>query len=237
MSVPAYVKGDYFSVAVSLDAGTTYTLVCGLTSRNLSRKLQTADEYIKDCTDPQSIPFRIINATGQSFDIAGTGIYDRNQADLMDSLFGQSLPYRYFRADDADSHVSSSYVQGNFVLTSDDTSASDGASVTRQLAWASDGAVSIVPVAPAIELDPLTMTPKTVVHAVAYSGTVKGTTTGSTLTATSSDSTSLTVSGTGNTRTVAGTFAAAGFPIITLTETLTGAGNSPKVTTLPLTVT
>jgi hypothetical protein len=237
MSVPANVKGDYFSVAVSLDGGSTYTAICGLTSRNLTRALQTNDEYIKDCADPQSIPFRIINATGQSYDIAGTGIYDRNQTDLIDSLFGRSLPYRYFRADDADSHVSSSYAQGNFVLTNVQTGAQDGNSVTSQMSFASDGEVRIVPASPVIDLDALGMTPKTVVHAVPYSGTVTGTTTGSTLTATSSDATTLTVSGTGNTRTVAGTFAAAGFPNITLTETLAGAANTPKQTILALTVT
>ena len=237
MSVPAFVKGNYFSVSVSLDGGMTYALICGLTSRNLTRALQTNDQYIGDCSDPLSIPYRVVNATGQSFDIAGTGVYDRNQVDLIDNIFGKSLPYRYFRADDADSHISSSYVQGNFVLTNNQTGAADGTTVSSQLSWQSDGVVAIVPAAPAIELDPLAMTPKTVVHAVAYSGTVTGTTTGSTLTATSSDATALTVSGTGNTRTVAGTFSTAGYPLITLVETLATAGNNPKTTTVSITVT
>jgi len=153
------------------------------------------------------------------------------------SLGGKSLPYRFIMGEDASDVVDAGYYQGNFVLTNKQIGAADGSNVTSQFTWASDGVVAWTPGAEIVVLDPLTASPKTVVHAVAYSGTVTGTTTGSTLVATSSDSTSLTVTGTGLTRTVAGTFSAAGTPTITLTETLAGAINTPRVTTFKLNVT
>jgi hypothetical protein len=138
--------------------------------------------------------------------------------------------------EDASDSVDAGYYQGNFVLNNKQIGASDGAFVTAQFSWVNDGYVTFTVGADIIVLDPLTLSPRTNVHAVAYSGTVTGTTTGSTLTATSDDATSLTVSGTGGTRTVAGTFTAAGLKTITLTETLTAAPNSPKVTKTTITV-
>ena len=61
---------------------------------------------------------------------------------------------------------------------------------------------------------------------------INGKTTGSTITATSSDGTVLTVSGT----TLSGTFNTAGLPTISLVETLAGATGSPKTTPIVVTV-
>lgn len=228
MSIPAYVKGSYFSVAVSLDGGVTWTPVCGLTSRNLTEAYQTNDQYVRDCSNPKSVPARVVNVTGSSFDIAGTGIYNRAQGDLVRQLGGQSLPYRYILGEDSDDQVDSGYYQGKFVLTNKQIGADDGTNVTAQFSWASDGEVTFTPGADIIVLDPLLLSPKTATADSAYSGTATGFTTGSTATATSSDSTALTVTGTGPTRTIGGTFADPGSPTITITETLAGATNSPR---------
>jgi hypothetical protein len=236
MSVPSIVKGTYFDVAVSLDNSTTFTSLCGLTTRNLTEQYQTSDEYIRDCADPTNIPARVVNVTGSQFDIAGNGLYNRAQGDLLRQLGGISLPYRFIMGEDASDVVDSGYYQGKFVLTNKQIGAADGTYVTSQLTFASDGPVVWTPGADIIVLDQLTLTPRTATHAVAYTGTVSGCTTGSTLTATSSDATALTVSGTGATRTIAGTFTAAGTPKITLTETLTGASNTPRVSTTNLNV-
>lgn len=85
-------------------------------------------------------------------------------------------------------------------------------------------------------LGTLSLSPTTATAGSAYSGTISGCTAGSTVTATSSDGTTLTVTGSGTTRTVAGTFAGAGGPTITMTETLSGATNSPNNSTATVTV-
>jgi hypothetical protein len=237
MSVPSVVKGTYFDVAVSLDGGTTFVTICGLTTRNFTEQYNTNDETIRDCADPTQVPFRVVNVTGQQFDISGTGLYNRAQGDLLRQLGGKSLPYRFIMGEDASDVVDSGYYQGNFVMTNKQIGAADGVNVTSQFTWASDGVVTWTPGADIVVLDALTLSPKTVVHGVAYSGTATGTTAGSTLAAVSSDSTTLTVTGTGTTRTIAGTFSAAGTPTITLTETLTGASNTPRITTVKINVT
>lgn len=238
MTVPKIVRGQYLDVAVSYPVGASQpTILCGLTTRNLTHGFQTADEYLRDCQDPKMVPFRVVNVTGESFDISGTGLFNRAQAALLRSIGGQSLPYRFIISEDILDAVDAGYFSGNFVADSIQYGGTDGAYTTIQLSFKSDGQVIWVPTNGETTLTVLDMTPKTVVHAVAYSGTVVGTTAGSTLTATSSDSTSLTVTGTGTTRTVAGTFSAAGTPTITLTETLAAATNSPKVTTINIQVT
>ncbi|TXN43595.1 GDSL-type esterase/lipase family protein [Methylobacterium sp. WL7] len=92
--------------------------------------------------------------------------------------------------------------------------------------------VSTTPVAAGPTLSALTLSPLTATAGSAYSGTITGKTSGSTVTATSSNGTTLTVSGS----TVSGTFSAAGTPTISLVETLAGATGSPRTSTAQITV-
>jgi len=238
MSVPSIVKGQYADVAVfSPPSVSTPVILCGLTSRNLTHQFNTSDEYIRDCADPTMVPFRVVNVTGEQFNISGTGLFNRQQASLLRTIAGQSLKYRFLLSEPIGDPVDAGYYEGYFVCSDIQYGAADGANITVQLTFVSDGQILWVPTAGETTLAALTMTPNTVASGVAYSGTVVVTTTGSTLTATSSDSTVLTVSGTGVSRTVSGTFSAAGSKTITLTETLAGATNTPRVSTKTLTVT
>ncbi len=81
-------------------------------------------------------------------------------------------------------------------------------------------------------LGTLALSSTTATAGVPYSGTISGNTAGSTITAASSDGTTLTVVGT----TVSGTFAGPGTPTVTLTETLAGATNTPHATGFGFTV-
>ena len=78
----------------------------------------------------------------------------------------------------------------------------------------------------------LTLSNTTVAAGSAFSATIAKRMFGTTITASSSDGTALSVVGS----TVSGNFAAAGTPQITLVETGTGAGNSPKSTVIGVTV-
>lgn len=82
---------------------------------------------------------------------------------------------------------------------------------------------SVTVAAASVTLGTLTVSPLSATAGSAYSGTISGKTSGSTITAVASDGTVLTVVGTA----VSGTFSAAGSPTITLTETLAGATNTP----------
>jgi hypothetical protein len=89
---------------------------------------------------------------------------------------------------------------------------------------AANGALNVTGYLPPVTLNALTLSPLSATAGSGYSGTITGKTTGSTITATSSDGTVLTVTGT----TVTGTFSTGGTPTITLTETLAGATNTPR---------
>ena len=232
MSVPSIVKGQYWDVGVSLDDGATFTKICGLNSRNLTEQYQTSDQTIRDCNDPTQVPFRVVNVTGVQFDIAGTGVYNRAQGDLLRQLGGQSLPYRFILGEDASDPVDSGYYQGNFVLSNKQLGGADGTNATAQFTWVSDGVVKWVPGADLIVLDPLNLGTRAATHGVAWNSVINNRTAGSTLAATSSDGTALTVTG----NSVSGTFAAAGQPTITITETLATATNTPRVTTTSVNV-
>lgn len=234
MSTPKIVRGQYFDVAVfdPTDA-TVPTALCGLTTRNLTHQFNTNDEFIRDCQDPSGVPFRVVNVTGEQFDVSGTGLFNRAQADLLRRLGGKSRKFRFVMSEDAEDPVDGGYYEGNFVCSNIQYGAQDGAYVTIQITLVSDGQILWYPAPPEIVLDPLSLSPLTAVKAVVWTGTITGSTAGSTLAATSSDSTALTVTGT----TISGTFSAAGAKTITVTETLAGATNSPKINKFGMNVT
>ena len=108
--------------------------------------------------------------------------------------------------------------------------------ITETLAAASNSprssTVSLTVASPAPVLAPLTLGSTAAEAGAAWSTTISGRTSGSTITASSSDGTALTVSG----DSVGGTFSASGSKTITLTETLTGASNSPQASTVSVAV-
>ena len=95
--------------------------------------------------------------------------------------------------------------------------------------WQTPG-TPIPPILAALTLSPITAT-----TTAGYTGTITGKTAGSTITATSSDGTTMTVNGAGTQ--VTGSFTGSGAPQITLTETLAGAQNTPRVSSQGITVT
>lgn len=84
----------------------------------------------------------------------------------------------------------------------------------------------------AAELSDLSLTPLTATAATEWTGTLTGMADDSTITATSDDDTELTVDG----DTITGTFSDAGSPKITVTETLSGASNSPNTSVFTVVV-
>lgn len=237
MSVPKIVKGQYFDVAVDatnlgVDNVTSWVVICGLTSRSFTEAYQTNKEYLRDCGDPTMVPFGVLNITGQDFTISGTGSYNRAQAAVVRALGGKSLPYRFIEGEPSDDAVDLGYYEGNFVLTNRQRTAADGTNVSEQFTWESDGQVVHYEGAASGPLTALTVSPTAATAGSAWTGTITGKTAGSDITATASDGTSLTVTGTS----ITGTFPAAGTVTVTLTEELAGAANTPKTSTVTVTV-
>jgi len=228
MSVPSIVKGGYFTVAVEAVPGSgTYTAICGLNARTLTHQINTADEAVPDCDNPEQIPWRIMNSTSQQKDIGGTGLHNRAQSDLIRQIYGKTLNYRFIEGEPFNDAVSQGYWQGPFKFTNWVEGANDGANVTSQFSFGSDGQIIWVPtVAVVPTLAALTATPLTATTGQPWTATISGKTQNSVITASSPG---VTLSVTDNI--VSGTFPTAGSKTVTLVETLAGATGSPKTGT------
>lgn len=232
MSVPSIVKGQYFDVAVDPLGDGNFIYLCGLNTRNLTHQVNTSDEAVPDCDRPATVPWRVLSATSQQKDMSGTGVHNLAQTDLIRSIFGKTLTYRFIEAQpdatNADTKDMLGYWQGPFMLTNWQQGATDGANVTSQFTFASDGEV---PWVSAATLNTLTATPTTATANVEWTGTISGRTPGSTITATSTGATPVV---TGNV--VKATWASTGSKTLTLVETLANAQGSPKTSTVTITV-
>lgn len=232
MSPPKIVKGQYWDVAVEDEPGSgDFTVICGLTTRNITHQVNTNDEAVRDCDKPQQVPWRVVNATSQQKDISGTGLHNRAQTGLVRSIFGKTLRYRFIEGEPGEDLVSQGYWEGPFMLSNWQEGASDGTNVTSQFTWVSDGEVPWVETT-APTLGSLTLATDTASDGVLWTSNITGAAAGSDITATASDGTVLNVSGTS----VSGTFATTGSKTITLVETNAEASNSPHTSTDTVTV-
>lgn len=154
MSIPSIVKGQYFDVAVDVTslglAGVSgWVIVCGLTSRGFTHGTQTSDEYVRDCSNPEDVPVRVVNVTGESWDITGSGLHNRKQQAMLDAMVGKSLPSRFIEGEPTNDAVWTGYYEGPFVLESYAVQGADGANVSSNFAWKSDGIITLNTGAPA----------------------------------------------------------------------------------------
>lgn len=242
MSDPKVVHGGYFDVAVDVtglglvdsnnDQLTGFVVLCGLTSKTLTHQLNTTDDTIPPCGNPEAVPWvsRIVNS--QEKNIAGTGLHNRAQTNIIRAIFGKTLPFRFIEGEPGNDQVSQGYWEGPFLFNNWQEGATDiKGNVTSQFSFVSDSEVNwFATTAPM--LGALALTTNTATANTPWSSEITGTTGTSQIGAISSDGTPLTVDGT----TVSGTFTTAGTPSITLTEINPEASNSPKTTSVTVTV-
>lgn len=232
MSEPKVVKGQYFDVAVdvtslALVGLTGWIFLCGLQTKNLTHQINTSDDAIRDCQDPEQVPWRVLNANSQQKDMSGTGLHNRAQGAVIRAIYGKTLPYRFIESEPGNDAVDQGYWEGPFMLTNWQEGAGDGANVSSQFTFASDGAVPWIPSTAEI-LVALGLTPLTATVSTLWTGTISLKTAGSTVTATTPGGVTLTVNPAGTS--VSGTWTTTGSKVVTLTETFAEASNSPLVT-------
>lgn len=238
MSVPSTVKGGYFDVALdvtSLGLGslTGFVIICGLNTRNLQHTVNTSDEAVPDCGNPENVPWVSRNANSQDKQISGTGLHNRAQTDIIRAAFGKTLPTRFIEGEPGNDLVAQGYWEGPFLFSSWQEGATDKANVTSQFTFLSDGEVDWVSTtAPA--LGTVTLATATASDGTPWSSVLTGATTGSTVSAISDDGTILSYDQ--DTKTLSGTFATTGTKNLTVTEIYPEASNSPKANSVTVTV-
>lgn len=243
MTVPSVVKGGYFDVAVDVtglgltdslsNPLTGFVTICGLTTRNITHQVNTSDESVPDCSDPEEVPWVSRNANSQEKNMSGTGLHNRAQTNVLRAIFRKTLPYRFVEGEPGNDLVSQGYWEGPFLFDQWQEGATIKQNVTSQFSWKSDGEVDWVSTT-APTLATLTATPLTGTAATPWSGVVTGRTPGSEISVQATGATA--VSYDDATNTIHATWAAAGSKTVKVTETFAEATNSPKLTTLTVVI-
>lgn len=236
MAVPKVIEGRY--VVFELGNGGTpevFTPICGMFVNSWNTTTQTTDRFLRDCDFPTQVPNRRPIATGVQEDITLSGYFTLDNRALVESLRGGAIRNVQLVVFEDDGVTEAGYYSGSFMFTAVNIGAPENDLATLELVMASTGSLSVwTDVAPPV-LVALTLGTDTATVDTPWTSTIVGKTPGSTITAVSSDGTSLVVATDG--LSVSGTFTVAGSPTVTLTESQPYAVGSPMDSTPTVTVT
>ena len=119
MSQPDIIRGTYFILALGDGESPTenYDPLCGLTARQLQYTANTSDQFIRNCDDPEDVPFRRLIVTGEQWSLSGNGTL--NRANIADIEAAKGLPrnYRFYWTEPANDEVFAGYYEGQAILT------------------------------------------------------------------------------------------------------------------------
>lgn len=231
MSKPSVVKGGYFDVAVDPDGTGEFMYLCGLNTRALTHQVNTSDEVVPNCQEPEEVPWRELQANSQQKSMSGTGVHNRAQTALIRDIVGKTKTCRFIEGEPENDAVSQGYWEGPFMLTNWQEGATDKQNVTSQFSFESDGEIVWVNTS-APTLVALGLTPLTATSATPWTGTVSGFALGSVLSVVATGATGVSIAqdpGTGEWK-IHATWASTGSKTVTITETNAGATNSPLAT-------
>jgi hypothetical protein len=140
MAAPDIVKGTYLDILVGDGASPeNFTVVCGLTAKTFTEAVDTSDVFVRDCADPEDIPSRRLNITGQRWSLSGDGLYNRAQAGLIRGLIGISRNYRFVVSEPSADNIDDGWYEGPAVLVNRQIGGPQGANATGSFQIESDG--------------------------------------------------------------------------------------------------
>lgn len=147
MAQPKTLRGTYVNILLGDGADPeVFTPICGLNSRSFTHQINTSDDFIPDCVDPEDVPTRELTTSGEQWDVSGSGLLDRNNlSDLQDAV-GKYKNYRFELAEPAADAVFGGYYEGTFVLTNLQITGTNDNKVSVDLSFASDGTVTFTAV-------------------------------------------------------------------------------------------
>jgi hypothetical protein len=156
---PARLKGGRISVLIGDGANPeVFTKLCGATSRAFTIQKNTTDDNLDNCGDPEAIPARVLQVTGQQWDMALNIIYNRTQAARLRALAttnnSSNFRFEFTEAGSATTplqngggKIDAGYWQGAGQVTNFQVTGGGNAEyATGTLAIASDGPFSFVSV-------------------------------------------------------------------------------------------
>lgn len=142
MAQPDIVKGTYVDILMGDGAEPeVFTPICGITTRSFTHQINTNDIFVPDCADPEDRPVRRLNVTGEQWDLAGEGLHNLAQADMIRAATGITKNYRFRVGRPAGSLVGTGYYEGPAMITNRNLGGNSGGGefASISLAIASDG--------------------------------------------------------------------------------------------------
>ena len=143
MAAPDIVKGTYLDILLGDGASPeVFNILCGLTTRSFTEQTNTNDNFVPDCADPESVPFRELIATGKQWDMQGEGLLNLAQLDNVRAASGVLKNYRFVIGRPTGSTVGTGNFAGAAMITNLQIggSSADGQLASVNLTIASSGA-------------------------------------------------------------------------------------------------
>ncbi|PTQ13731.1 hypothetical protein CLG96_00145 [Sphingomonas oleivorans] len=142
---------EFAVIKVKTGPGSTdadYTTICGIQTTGFNRTKQTNDHFVRDCASPARTPERRVRVTGTQRDLTGSGLYNVDQTELINSLEEGRHIFRYIIMDISDPAVAAGTVIGTWegpgVVTAINLGTTENDDASIELTIASDGAWTYV---------------------------------------------------------------------------------------------
>lgn len=120
-----------------------FVTFCGIQTTGFNRAVQTSDRAVKDCAKPGKPAERRIRVTGRSRTLTGSGLYNYDQRELVDSIEGLRKEYQVTFIDLDDGTEEGTPVeirQGPGIATSINMGTAEDSLGTLEITIESDGA-------------------------------------------------------------------------------------------------
>lgn len=142
MARPDILRGTYVNMLLGNEDGPpeTFDPICGINTRSFTDQVNTNDVFNRDCADPEDIPFRELIATGEQWDMSGSGLLNRAQLAALQAVKGLIKNWRYELGEPTGDEVYGGYYGGAAMLTRIAVIGADGDFVQIELTVASNGA-------------------------------------------------------------------------------------------------
>lgn len=141
MARPSTIRGTYISVLMGNGATPTevFAVLCGLNAKSIAINVGTADEYVRDCADPEDVPVRELITTGKSWSISGSGVLNRTQFSDIEEAVGEYKNFRFFIGEPAADNILNGYLGGEAVITALTVDGGDGSTANVDISIESNG--------------------------------------------------------------------------------------------------
>lgn len=140
MARPKILRGTYINILMGNGAAVeVFAPICGLTTRSFTHQVNTNDTFVRDCALPEDIPAREVIASGEQWDLNGSGLVDRSNLASLNTAMKLIKGFRFELLQPAGDAVFGGYWGGKAMLTQITVTGSDEEFASIELTMASSG--------------------------------------------------------------------------------------------------